>query len=86
MKRRRVVTTPDADDDAERIDKWWTQNRSAAPNLFVEELADAFALLAIEAGVGVRCANRVFPACAGIYFVQRDTTSTSFIAMSLWWS
>ena len=48
MKQRRVVTTPEADEDARRIDQWWMQNRSAAPNLFVEELADALALLGIQ--------------------------------------
>lgn len=40
MKHRRVVTTPEADADAQRIDEWWIQHRGAAPNLFVEELAD----------------------------------------------
>jgi hypothetical protein len=29
------------------------QHRGAAPNLFVEELADAIAVLTMEAGVGV---------------------------------
>jgi hypothetical protein len=38
MKQRRVVTTPEADEDATRIDQWWVQNRGAAPNLFVEVL------------------------------------------------
>ena len=30
------------------IDPWWMQNRGAAPNCFVEELADALALLGME--------------------------------------
>ena len=58
MKKRRVVTTPEADEDAKAIDLWWAKNRSAAPNLFVEELADAIGLLGVEAGVGVRHAHR----------------------------
>lgn len=61
MTRRRVVTTPEADDDAKRIDEWWVRSRTAAPNLFVEELADALALLGVEAGIGVRCAHRAIP-------------------------
>jgi len=61
MKQRRVVTTPEADEDARRIDQWWIRNRSAAANRFVEELADALALLGMEAGVGVRCAHRAIP-------------------------
>ncbi len=61
MKKRRVVTTREADDDARGIDLWWMSNRPAAPNLFVEELADAIALLAIEPGVGIRYASRAIP-------------------------
>jgi hypothetical protein len=61
MKQRRVVTTPEADTDAKRIDQWWIRNRSAARNLFLEELADALALLGLEAGVGVRYAHRTIP-------------------------
>lgn len=61
MKQRLVVTTPEADDDAHRIDQWWLQHRSAASSLFVEELADALALLGMEAGVGVRYPHREIP-------------------------
>jgi plasmid stabilization system protein ParE len=61
MKQRRVVTTPEADEDAQRIDRWWIRNRSAAPNLFFEELSDALALLGLEAGVGVRYTHRAIP-------------------------
>ena len=81
MKPRRVVTTPEADADAHRIDEWWVQHRQAAPNLFLEELADALALLGMEAGVGVRCANRAIPGLQRyllratryhVYFVHND--------------
>jgi hypothetical protein len=61
MKHRRVVTTPEADADPQRIDEWWIQHRGAAPNLFVEELADAIALLGMEAGVGVRFSRGTTP-------------------------
>jgi plasmid stabilization system protein ParE len=61
MKQRLVVTTPEADDDAHRINQWWIQHRSAASSLFVEELADALALLGMEAGVGVRYPHREIP-------------------------
>jgi hypothetical protein len=71
MKRRLVVTTPEADQDAKRIDQWWTRNRSAAPNLFFEELAHALSLLGMEAGVGVRYAHRTIP---GLHrFLLRST-------------
>jgi len=44
MNQRLVVTTPEADRDAKRIDQWWTRNRGAAPNLFFEELGRDLAL------------------------------------------
>ena len=61
MKQRRVVTTPEADEDARQIDEWWIRNRGAAPNLFLEELADALALLGLVPGVGVRYAHPETP-------------------------
>ena len=41
----RVVITPEAAEQAHTIDDWWRKERTAAPNLFCEELAAAFALL-----------------------------------------
>ena len=81
MKQRRVVTTPEADEDARRIDQWWIRIRGAAPNLVLEELADALALLGMEAGVGVRFPHRAIPGLRRyllrstryhLYFVHND--------------
>jgi len=75
------LSRPEADEDAKRIDRWWIQNRSAARNLFVEELADALALLGIVAGVGVRYMHRAIPGLRRyllrstryhLYFVYND--------------
>ena len=41
----RIVTTPEAEDQVRIIDAWWRSERPAAPGLFEEELAAAFALL-----------------------------------------
>jgi plasmid stabilization system protein ParE len=48
----RIVVTPEAEEQARTIDSWWRNERPAAPGLFTEELAAAFALLgeAPEAG------------------------------------
>jgi plasmid stabilization system protein ParE len=48
----RIVVTPEAEEQARAIDTWWRKERPAAPGLFTEELAAAFALLgdAPEAG------------------------------------
>lgn len=56
-----MITAPEADEDARRIDEWWVQHRGAAPNLFMEELADAISLIGMEAGVGVRYVHREIP-------------------------
>jgi hypothetical protein len=61
MKDRLVVTTPEADDDAHQIDESWVARHEAAPNLFLEELAAAIALLGMEPGIGIRFAHPVIP-------------------------
>jgi plasmid stabilization system protein ParE len=40
-----VVTTPEADADILRLDAWWRENRPLAPDLFAEELAEAFSVV-----------------------------------------
>ena len=40
-----VRTTPEADTQVREIDGWWRQNRTAAPNLFRQELAESFDLI-----------------------------------------
>lgn len=44
--KARVRIQPEADEQAHAIEDWWRANRPASPNLFDEELAAAFALLA----------------------------------------
>ena len=46
MSERVVRTTPTADDDIRAIHAWWTENRPAAPTLFLSELAHAVAFIA----------------------------------------
>lgn len=35
----RLVFSPEADEDVDRVDTWWRENRLDAPRLFAEELA-----------------------------------------------
>lgn|SRR5689334_14648639 len=49
-----VFTTPHADLQILEIDAWWRENRDKAPDLFEEELALAFRMLATAPGVGKR--------------------------------
>lgn len=41
----------------ERADEWWLENRPSSPEALRNDLAAAFALLAIQPGVGTRVAN-----------------------------
>ncbi len=55
----RVRVSPEADEDARRIDEWWRENRPDSPELFVEELADVFVLLASSPFAGRRYPSKV---------------------------
>jgi hypothetical protein len=37
----KLVFSPEADQDVDKIDTWWRENRLDAPRLFAEELAAA---------------------------------------------
>jgi plasmid stabilization system protein ParE len=56
-----VVTTPEADEQADRIDDWWRENRDKAPHLFREELEQALQLLAIAPDAGLRYRRHGIP-------------------------
>jgi plasmid stabilization system protein ParE len=56
-----VVTTPEADEDIRRIDRWWRDHRPAAPDLFVSELAEAFGLVGNTPEIGHRYARPGIP-------------------------
>jgi plasmid stabilization system protein ParE len=49
---RPIFTTPKADGHIRTIDSWWRANRQAAPDLFAEELATCFELLAALPNIG----------------------------------
>jgi plasmid stabilization system protein ParE len=36
-----VIVSPEAEAQIREIDSWWRENRKAAPDLFVQELAEA---------------------------------------------
>jgi plasmid stabilization system protein ParE len=47
-----VTTTPEADAQIRAIDDWWRENRRASPNLFCDELAGAFEIIARAPNIG----------------------------------
>jgi plasmid stabilization system protein ParE len=49
-----VTTTPEAESHIRTIDVWWRDNRRAAPDLFLDELSEAFGILARAPHIGRR--------------------------------
>ena len=47
-----VRTTPEADAQIHEVDGWWRRNRSASPNLFADDLAASFAIIANTPNIG----------------------------------
>jgi plasmid stabilization system protein ParE len=47
-----VTTTPEADAHIRTIDDWWRENRRASPDLFLDELSNAFEMLARAPQIG----------------------------------
>lgn len=47
-----VRTTAEADDQISAIDDWWRENRTAAPDLFLDELSASFDMIAQTPNIG----------------------------------
>jgi plasmid stabilization system protein ParE len=47
-----VRITPEVDSQIRQIDDWWRKNRSAAADLFLNELAESFELIAAAPQIG----------------------------------
>lgn len=58
---RRVEIAPCAEKQVDASDRWWRAHRSAAPDLFVEELASCVELIASMPLVGRRYAATRVP-------------------------
>ncbi len=86
----RVFVAPEAETQVRTIDVWWRRERTAAPNLFAEELAAAFSLLS-----GAPRAGRPYPhpTVAGIrrvllrssrYHVYYKIHKDSVVVLAVW--
>jgi plasmid stabilization system protein ParE len=51
---RAVIVSPEAEAQIAAIDAWWRGNRLAAPDLFAEELAEAFSTIELAPEAGQR--------------------------------
>lgn len=47
-----VRTTPEADGQIREIEDWWRRNRTAAPDLFLDELAASFDIIGQAPHIG----------------------------------
>lgn len=86
-----IVIVPDADEQIREIDEWWRENRTAAPDLFVEELAAAISLLEMWPLVGRRRRHRTVPGLRRVllratryhvYYVPVD--ETRLLVLAVW--
>lgn len=56
-----VVFTRSASRDVEEADAWWRENRSSAPDLFLQELERMVATLALVPNLGAVAVNTRLP-------------------------
>lgn len=47
-----VTTTPEVEAQIRTIDEWWRENRRTSPDLFLDELSNAFDILARAPQIG----------------------------------
>jgi plasmid stabilization system protein ParE len=85
-----TIVSPEAEAQIHVIDAWWRANRRASPNLFVEELAAAFELLASAPEIGRRYPH---PEVTGVrrlllratrHHVYYVPTSTGVVVLAVW--
>jgi plasmid stabilization system protein ParE len=49
-----IIVSPEAEAQIQVIESWWRANREAAPDLFSQELAEAFANIRVAPEAGHR--------------------------------
>lgn len=88
--RRHVVVAEQAERQIRTVNRWWRENRLAAPDLFAEEFASALDVISTQPGVGRRYPHRsigglrrtLLRACR--YHVYYVATDEEVVVLSLW--
>lgn len=81
-----------AESEIERANRWWLENRPAAPNAFRADLKGAFALLLRQPGVGVKVGNTRLSGVRRLhlgrirYFVYYQIRGDEIVVLSVWHS
>jgi len=85
-----VVVSPQAEAQIQTIDEWWRTHRSAATQLFAQELASAFTDLAAMPSLGRHVKHREVKDLRRVllrstrYHVYYVATSQSVIVLAVW--
>ena len=78
--------------EIERAEKWWLENRSAAPQAFRADLKGAFVLLLRQPGVGAKIGNTPLSGVCRLhlgrirYFVYYRVRDDELVVLSVWHS
>lgn len=87
-----VIVVPEAEAQVRKIDDWWRENRTAAPELFVQELAAAVALIQSSPQIGRRRRHPGLPGLRRVllrstryhlYYVPDDSGERLFV-LAVW--
>jgi plasmid stabilization system protein ParE len=76
----------------EKADRWWTENRLAAPGALREDLDAAFSALLIQPGIGTKVANTKLEGVRRLhlgrvrYYVYYRVEGGELIVLSVWHS
>jgi plasmid stabilization system protein ParE len=79
-----------AEAEISRADRWWRENRSAAPLAVREDLKGAFNLLLRQPGVGVKVGNSRLSGVRRLhlgrirYFVYYRVKDNELVVLSVW--
>ena len=78
--------------EIERAERWWFENRPAAPDAFRADLKGAFVLLLRQPGTGVKVANTRLSGVRRLhlgrirYFVYYRVHNEELVVLSVWHS
>ncbi len=85
-----VLTTLLATEQIIAIDAWWRANRRASPDLFIDELADAFQLLEVAPTLGSPWKEASTPDVRRVllrttrYHVYYEIDGTNVVVLAVW--
>jgi plasmid stabilization system protein ParE len=87
----RIEVARRAEQQADRAERWWVENRPAAPSLFIDELDRTFRLIRESPGVGVPWparrsgVRRIFmPKTEHHVFFRVDEPKKTVFVMAVW--